>query len=234
MRIIYSLLVITTLLHSSSFYETHREGWFFYDDPNEDNNITEEKLEKMSAKELEAKLESLKDIAVSNPTKENLANYILAQNVAVKRSEKFASVWQEVLLEKSELDIAAPLAKSGFEKNVKIMQRGSDTKNFWEQNIDKIGFVVFVDPKDEVANESMQRVYFLLSEELRGLTSKKPVIRFVDISKNEHFKDSLGIVTTPDNFIVYSDDNGEPIYKRIKAGVATKAELLKNVRFVYD
>lgn len=232
-KLVFFFLVVINL-YSDSFYETHRQGWFFYDDPKEDNNITKENLEKMSAKELEAKLENLKDIAVSNPTKENLANYILAQNVAVKRSEKFASVWQEVILEKSELDIAAPLAKSGFEKNVKIMQRGSDTRNFWEQNIDKIGFVVFVDPNEEVANESMQRVYFLLSEELRGLTNQKPVVRFVDITQNEHFKNSLGIVTTPDNFIVYSDDNGEPIYKRIKAGVATKAELLKNVRFVYD
>jgi len=226
------LVYVSMVIADGNFYKNSRDGWFFYETTVE-NNITKEKLENMSAKELEAVIINLKDVAVSNPTKENVANYILAQNVAVKRSEQFATVWQKVLLEKSELDIAAPLSKSGFENNIKIVQRTQDNTQFWRENVDKIGFIVLIDPKNKVANESIERVYFLLSEEIEHMTQKKPVIRFVDVVQNQELAKELGVVTTPDNFIIVNE-NGTPSYKRIKAGVATKVELLDMVRFVID
>jgi len=233
MKKIAFILLMTSIVFADNFFTTNREGWFWYKDETiQESNISKQQLEKMGAKELEQTLDKLKDIAVSDPSEENLKNYILVQNVAVKRSEKFATVWQKVLLEHSELDIAAPLSKSGFENNARVARKSAEMREFWQREVENIAFVVFYDPKEEAANSSMQRVYYLLSSDIASMTGKEPVIRFVDLSANQRFKDDLGIVTTPDNFILHKDETGAPIYKRIKAGISTKAELLSGVLFV--
>lgn len=234
-NILFFIALTSASLYAENFYKDHRQGWFFYQNPvYDEDNISEEILKSMDAKTLEAKILQLKDIAVSDPTKINVANYILAQNVAVKRSSQFAKIWKEVTLENSELDIAAPLAKSGFENGVKSANQRMSSSDFWRENINKIGFVAFFDPSDKIENKAMERVYYLLATELKHKTGQEPVIRFVDLTQQPQFKDELGIVTTPDNFIIYEDELGQAIYKRIKAGLATKGELFRNVDFVIE
>jgi conjugal transfer pilus assembly protein TraF len=103
--ILITLLVIIsfTTAYAQSFYSDRDRGWYAYEkeaEPEEDLSalipekpvIPWELLDVMSPAEFSKLLEQTKDYALSFRTVENYEEYALMRNVAVKRSEEFASL----------------------------------------------------------------------------------------------------------------------------------------------
>lgn len=108
------------------FYRKNAEGWFWYKDPKEAKPkeevtppVPEPQAEKATpSKEtpsvakpqmfsvawLRTNIEKLRDIAIDDPTKENVSNYYYAQRVMLDKADKFASVSKEVVTLDPDLD----------------------------------------------------------------------------------------------------------------------------------
>lgn len=116
------------VINDSSFYGDKERGWFFYEDPELDeeqiNNpippapkpppVEEKKAEPLpekppgakplSAEWLRKNMEKYRDKAIDEPTPENVSAYMYLQRVVLDKSEKFAQVTQQVVMSDPVLD----------------------------------------------------------------------------------------------------------------------------------
>jgi len=109
LRLIFSLSILISsspFLLNAGFYDRAMEGRYWYDErindeaeiSKENKNISEDNaLEYLL--ELKQKFETTKALAVLQPNRENLLKYMTIQNKLVMNAEKFAKVWQQILLE---------------------------------------------------------------------------------------------------------------------------------------
>jgi conjugal transfer pilus assembly protein TraF len=109
LRLIFSVSILLSsspLFLNAGFYDRAMEGRYWYDErlrdeaeePMANKNISEDNaLEYLQ--ELKQNFEKKKALAVLQPTRENLLKYMTIQNELVINAEKFAKVWQQILLE---------------------------------------------------------------------------------------------------------------------------------------
>jgi conjugal transfer pilus assembly protein TraF len=109
------------------FFGGKEEGWFWYKDPREarlkqpipttpepekkepaptkETAIAkEEKIPAFSVKWIRENLDKLRDIAIDDPTPENVRNYYYAQRIMLDKADKFASVAKQVVTTDPYLD----------------------------------------------------------------------------------------------------------------------------------
>ena len=111
LMVVFHLLIDTTLAFAhDNFSKKHAEGWHWYEDKKKNEEKEEDKI--MPAPEnATEKLERLKkivkerlDVAIDNPTSENLKAYMEAQKVVIDKSHIFSNNWQRVLFTNPHLD----------------------------------------------------------------------------------------------------------------------------------
>ena len=119
------------------YWQQHREGWFWYRDPPPPkarptpikpvNPARPRELADFEA--IQQRLESLKRVAVMNPTDDNLMAYMRFQRMVMDRSQTFADRWQRLVWREPSLDYASDgrptntLAIAAFDER----QSGLDT-----------------------------------------------------------------------------------------------------------
>jgi conjugal transfer pilus assembly protein TraF len=91
------------------FYESHAEGWHWYNNIIEDANKeskmnTTDPIEQM--KVLKNTVERALDMAILDPTEVNVKNYIELQNRVSNQASIFANIWQKVLYKNPQLNYA--------------------------------------------------------------------------------------------------------------------------------
>jgi conjugal transfer pilus assembly protein TraF len=124
---IFSLSILISsspIFLNAGFYDRAMEGRYWYDerfneepeDSKENKNINEENALE-SLEELKQKFETIKALAVLQPNRENLLKYMTIQNELVINAEKFANVWQQILLENPMLngELTNPTAQYGIQ-----------------------------------------------------------------------------------------------------------------------
>ena len=110
----YLILVLSLFCSATSFandyYAQHETGWYWFDDPahKQIKNGTEQPNQESDAtKNVENARKMIKqalDKAIVDPTPENVEQYIALQNQMSERANKFANTWQQVLLNRPELN----------------------------------------------------------------------------------------------------------------------------------
>lgn len=93
-----------------AYWQTQRDGWFWYREP----PATPPKQQKRDTRppelpafeQMQARLETLKRIAVMNPTDQNLATYMHYQRFVMEKSQTFADRWQRLVWTTPALDYA--------------------------------------------------------------------------------------------------------------------------------
>lgn len=185
-------------------------------------------LDKLSADEINKIIKESKKIAVSFPTVQNIQKYIKLQNYAMKKSEKFMTKWQQALLKDSSLDLSAPIAKGTFARNAATFQAASKREQFWKDNIDKIGIVVFFNTNETSINKAQNRVLYFIKKDYQNMA-------ITTLFKQEHknLSSKHGVKVTPDIFIVYKDEEDAAQWYRVKTGLTTKDKILDQIDFVY-
>ncbi len=187
-----------------------------------------ESLDEMSADQVQEYIKESQKIATQFQTDENIKNYIKLQNYAIKKAENFQNKWKQVRLENSSIDLAAPIAKGTFARNATKYEKNKQREQFWKENINKIGLVVFLDKDQEQQNTAQNRVLYFLSKDYPEL-----VIKGIFKSEYPKLSKEKGVTVTPDTFMVYKDDNDHATWHRVKAGMGSKEEILDNIDFVY-
>lgn len=119
------------------YWQQHGEGWFWYRDP---PPVTARPAQKAPAtparprelaefEAMQQRLETLKRVAVMNPTDDNLMAYMRFQRMVMDRSQVFADRWQRLVWREPSLDYASEgrptntLAIAAFDER----QRDRDT-----------------------------------------------------------------------------------------------------------
>ncbi len=123
-------LVIVWCLPSSAkadnFWETPASGWHWYQDPLDDKKNSDDSdspidpVATMDA--LQHQVKQSLDLAVLNPTVDNVRNYITLQNQIGERAQHFAEVWRTVLLNFPELDFSLQHPTNGMAKQIYLDQ----------------------------------------------------------------------------------------------------------------
>ncbi|MCK9195415.1 MAG: conjugal transfer protein TraF [Syntrophales bacterium] len=103
--------VFTSDTVAAKWWENHDEGWFFYHDPEPepdyDSNpsafMPDNKTDSLSSELLKKEGERLLSDALVNPTEGNVSNYMRFQKNSMDMSQKFAYVWQRMLMKYPDL-----------------------------------------------------------------------------------------------------------------------------------
>lgn len=97
------------------YWQQHREGWFWYRDPPPPTARPAPKAPATPARPreladfeaMQQRLETLKRVAVMNPTENNLMAYMRFQRMVMDRSQVFADRWQRLVWRDPSLDYAS-------------------------------------------------------------------------------------------------------------------------------
>lgn len=97
------------------YWQQHREGWFWYRDPPSPTARPAPKAPATPARPreltdfeaMQQRLETLKRVAVMNPTDDNLMAYMRFQRMVMDRSQVFADRWQRLVWREPSLDYAS-------------------------------------------------------------------------------------------------------------------------------
>ncbi len=97
------------------YWQQHREGWFWYRDPPPPKarpapkklNTPARPRELGDFEAMQQRLETLKRVAVMNPTDVNLMAYMRFQRLVMDRSQTFADRWQRLVWREPSLDYAS-------------------------------------------------------------------------------------------------------------------------------
>jgi conjugal transfer pilus assembly protein TraF len=114
-----------SVLDGAPFYDDKERGWFWYEDPDSEEDLTEieppppppvpEKTTEpapaappgpkpLSAEWLRKNMEKYRDQAIDDPTHENVSAYMYLQRVMLDKAEKFTEVSQRVVMADAVLD----------------------------------------------------------------------------------------------------------------------------------
>ena len=100
---------------ATAYWQQHREGWFWYRDPPPPAARPAPKAPAIPARPreladfeaMQQRLETLKRVAVMNPTDDNLMAYMRFQRMVMDRSQVFADRWQRLVWREPSLDYAS-------------------------------------------------------------------------------------------------------------------------------
>jgi conjugal transfer pilus assembly protein TraF len=216
---------------SKPLFGVNREGWhFFNEEKTSDINDTvqapkDEELAKLSAEEFSRLLDSVKSIAVMNPTEHNVREYIRIQNFATKQSELFMQTWMRVQLEDSSLDLSAAIPKGAFARRVTAAQKERERDETLSSVIDRVGLVLFFDRGAIEQTMAQERVLSLFE------MNYPFTIRKIDVAENPDIAKRLGVGVLPDIWMIYRQDDDSPLWRRVKAGLSSEDELLAGIEY---
>ncbi len=130
--VVLGWLVIVWCLPSSAkadnFWDTPAGGWHWYQDPPDDKRAADNSASSSLADPVAAmdalhhQVKQSLDLAVLNPTLDNVKNYISLQNQIGERAQHFSEVWRTVLLNFPELDFSLQHPTNSMAKQVYLDQ----------------------------------------------------------------------------------------------------------------
>lgn len=103
-KLILGLIILEfSCLAEVSFWDDHERGWFWYEDPKQEEEKIPEKKKAQTEqypataelKQYQAELEEAKAKAVLHPTDQNVLAYQQMQYEMIEKSGKFADVWMK-------------------------------------------------------------------------------------------------------------------------------------------
>lgn len=104
----------TANANQQTFYDGHEEGWHWYQDPREKSSdetkediLTSPKRQALEIQKMDDKrrlLKSTLDLAINEPTEENVARYMVLENQVSQQSSVFSKMRKQVLLKYPDLD----------------------------------------------------------------------------------------------------------------------------------
>lgn len=96
------------LLMTDNFYQRHAEGWHWYCDSDQSSVSSVQKEPSLNPTEViegqRKKIEQKLHAAIVEPSRENIASYILAQKALMDQSQRFSESWKKVVMTTPSLD----------------------------------------------------------------------------------------------------------------------------------
>lgn len=223
-----------------SYWDKSKEGWFWYEKalkekkPEEEEEVklysrplNEETLGNMRLDELKALAEELKKMAIEDPNEESVRRYLVVQKYITDRAERFAKMWQIVLLKHPELnpEVKSPPSEAGRAVLAEVERRKleatlKELKGRAALVFFKKEGCPFCEKEEPIMEEFKKRYGWFVKE--------------VDVGKEPELASSFRVSSVPDLWLIYRNPDDSPFYFRVKAGFATLSEVEEGIGFVYE
>lgn len=241
-------ILLFNLYAIDDFYEKSKEGWFFYKDEPKKKNDTEilehftepikkdrkqnetefmrsipiNNLSSLTTEEFRQTFQKAKDIAVMQPTEENVLILQIMNSFMTDKSQEFTNMWQSNLLNHTEKVVGEQIAMSAFEKKFMTEDdKENDRKAFDKLLQDGFRYIVFFKENDRKLAEIKRLVIEYID--------KRIPIHFIDINNNENLIKKYKMTTFPEIFAV--TDKKEP--KHISAGITNSENIIHSTKIQY-
>lgn len=243
-------LIFIALISSDSFAGMGGlTGYYGFEDPaaveKEDNNKTtvvqfakevrpqiEDALKnprKYTVPQFAEIIKKARQLSITTMEKQDIVNHLKLENIALESSDEYSQKVRKIKLEQPELDITRDMAKSRFARVAERDIQKQEREKFWKENINRIGIVTFVDPRNSQNTEAQRRVLHLLALDYPQLD-----IRILDNVTYSKMVKNLGVINFPDTWMIYRGKSGEPKWYRIANGMSAKDQILDGVDFVFE
>lgn len=170
-----------------------------------------------------------RQLSLTTMEKRDIVNYMKLENIMQEQADTYQEQWRKLKLEQPELDYTRNMAKSRFARVAERDIRKAEREKFWKENINRIGIVTFIDPKQFENNEAQRKVLNLLALDYPQLD-----IRILDKVTYSKMIKNLGVVNFPDTWMIYKGKNGSPQWYRVANGMSAKDQILDGIDFVYE
>lgn len=224
------------------FYERKAEGWFWYKqdpepieepepEPEPEPEVVvapppkpekapptpEPSLEAFSSEWFRVNIPKYRDIAIDNPTIENVKAFYYVQRIAMDKSQRFADVAQRAVLGDPYLDETARRPSSTFAAKEADRKAEEETEKLLTELTEKVGFFFFFQSGCEACNLQAQVLEMLrrdigfsivpISMDGSGLDTGL----FPDYRVDEGQSELMGISKAPALFLMGNDGRYTPI-----------------------
>lgn len=164
--LLFFCLSSSLLFAISPFYKGALEGFYYYQEGEEDegdDNETEEAVSDILTgfqRELMGRLQK----AVVFPTKKNVKSFLDIQNRAIENSEKFAKIWSQIILEDALLSgqLTNPTASYAIHKRKQI--EATEIETFIEEKKEDCVLLFFFHATDLYSQAAAEMVAFYTVE----------------------------------------------------------------------
>ncbi len=125
-------LLLPSLVFAQSFFETHSDGWFWYQDapfdtkipPNSPKNSSDNLLNPTEAMlQLRQKVEDSLNLAILSPTSENLQNYAAQYFEVIRRGQRFTDAYKVMALNHPQYDYSLKFPTNHLVQHLHIAEQ---------------------------------------------------------------------------------------------------------------
>ncbi|MEI7636052.1 MAG: conjugal transfer protein TraF [Syntrophus sp. (in: bacteria)] len=212
---------------ATKWWEKHDEGWFFYQDPqpepeynrNSSPSMPDNKPDSLPSDLIKRQGERLLSEALVNPTEENVVSYMKFQKDSTDMSQKFANVWQRMLMKYPDLYLTTGTEQVNDDIQNAVAQIGTQAGLFFIYS---------------AGCDSCRRSATVVSEFRRKYESfvvlpvsiDDPLPEFEDTRPNNGIAERLGVETVPSWFLAYP---GSDRFEQIGTGYMALSELERRI-----
>jgi conjugal transfer pilus assembly protein TraF len=161
-------------------------------------------------------------IAISNPTYDNVREYMKLQKYITDKSTKYMEMFQ--LVSQTDPVIAAwggSIESSKFARQTKFIALDNDQKRLLVKYAkEKAGLVMFY--KEGCPYCAQEKNIFDMLHDDYGFEYE-----MISINQQPGMAQKFQVTVVPDMFIVFKGNNGQPIWRRIGIGLHTEPEMVE-------
>ena len=235
--LIFTLLIALSGKAEGAFFNNRTEtGWFHYNWKVEEENKTSgnetnetekflvvlhpEKLDNMTAEQIQKLEKELRGIAVMKPTLENVYLYNRLVQYINRKADEFVKVNREV----SHLfpDISkTPTSTIARRVYLKTLRR--DIESAVREMSERAALVVFVKEGCPYCR-AQERVLSLFKKKYPDF-----YVKYIDVEEHPAMVEKFNVAETPTIWLVYETDNGRHIWQVVSVGVASLDRLENSI-----
>ncbi len=224
----------------NGYWGRKAEGWFFYKDPPSETVTSEGKMQEwniapesipFSTAWLRVNLPKYLDLAIDNPSFENVKAYFYLQRLALDRASAFALMANEVILGNALIDENSrrPVATLG---GTVLDQRAKKGEEWLLKRLSqRVSLIYLYDPADASCQQFSQLIHALSSEfgiylkTARTSDGSDPSGLFSDAPVAAHLTDTLQVQALPAVFIFSESTGVVPLVQ----GITARSELISRL-----
>jgi conjugal transfer pilus assembly protein TraF len=235
-------------LAEETFWENHEEGWFFYEEPVVEEEPEEPEPQEMpiaqaeapsepkgpsplSAKWFRENLDHYRDLALDNPTPENVSRYYYLQRVMFDKADRFSAMARQVVVTDPLLDENSRSPRASFAALDNRRQATFAKQEMVKAIAERAGLYFFFASncpychKQAPILDSMQKTYGLKVAAISIDHKPMPGPLYTSFLPDQGQAKALGVMSTPALYLVKPGKDIVPLVQ----GAISEGELIERI-----
>jgi len=214
------------------------QGWFWYQSNPKKNKKKAKKqlklppkktLMTMPALQFKKLLRQFKLQSISDPTEQNVYNYIKIQAVAGDRARNYAYMWRYVMEKHPSLNyMNTHVGGSSQYRNIISMQINHNKRvEIFKKLRKQMGLVLFYSPSNPYSLQELLQLKIVANED--GFYYTK-----VNADNHPNEVKRMGIIKLPEIIMIYRHKDGKLSHYPVTIGLRTQVKIKQNILYDYE